>query len=187
MSSVRLRIPAERTKANQRRNGGKYYTCNRDDKCHDCGTLRSASIQGHEGGLPAGENGELTIASFQSGLLTSEQIFLERSGARAINTEQLRPPNPNCPVCGVAQARLVIDPARATLSNLVEDVLRDQLEYGEELTVNNEIGIVYDPDLDDNLPKKFSELGIKEDSFLTIIDDEGDAPRVNLQLMISMK
>jgi len=73
------------------------------------------------------------------------------------------------------------------LNDLVEGVLRLQLGYGEELTVNNEVGIVYDPDLDDNLPKKFSDLGIKEDSFLTIIDDNDNEPRVNLQLSISEK
>jgi ubiquitin-like 1-activating enzyme E1 B len=87
----------------------------------------------------------------------------------------------------VVSSRLVIDPARATLNDLVENVLRLQLGYGEEFTVSNEVGIVYDPDLDDNLPKKFSELGIKDASFLTIIDDDDNEPRVNLQLSISEK
>ena len=85
------------------------------------------------------------------------------------------------------QSRLVIDPARATLRDLVEDVLRDQLEYGDELSVNNEVGILYDPDLDDNLSKRFSDLGIKADSFLTVIDEDDDNPRVNLSLSISEK
>ena len=113
-------------------------------------------------------------------------MFLTRSEARACTTDSLRPPNPDCPVCGVAQSRLVIDPARATLNDLVDDVLRQQLGYGDEITVNNEIGTVYDPDLDDNLPKKFAELGIKNESFLTIIDDN-EEPRVNLLLSISEK
>jgi ubiquitin-like 1-activating enzyme E1 B len=104
-----------------------------------------------------------------------------------LNSEALRPPNPQCPVCGVISSRLVIDPARATLNDLVENVLRLQLGYGEEFTVSNEVGIVYDPDLDDNLPKKFSELGIRDASFLTIIDDDDNEPRVNLQLSISEK
>ena len=116
-----------------------------------------------------------------------DQVFLERGGARAINTESLRPPNPQCPVCGVAQSQLVIDPARATLNDLVEGVLRLQLGYGEELTVSNEVGIVYDPDLEDNLPKKFDELGIKDASFLTVIDDDDTEPRVNLQLSVAEK
>ena len=102
-----------------------------------------------------------------------------------INTDTLKPPNPNCSVCGVTQSRLVVDPARATLNDLVEDVLKLKLGYGEEFSINNEIGTIYDPELDDNLSKKFSDLGIKSDSFLTVIDDDEDNPRVNLSLSIS--
>lgn len=64
-------------------------------------------------------------------------------------------------------------------------MLRLQLGYGEEFSVNNEVGMLYDPELDDNLSKKFSDLGIKADSFLTIIDDDDENPRVNLSLTIS--
>jgi ubiquitin-like 1-activating enzyme E1 B len=81
----------------------------------------------------------------------------------------------------------VIDPARATLRDLVEDVLKEQLQYGDELSVNNEVGILYDPELDDNLSKKFSDLGIKADSFLTVVDEDDNNPRVNLSLSISEK
>ncbi|MCJ1269330.1 E1 ubiquitin-activating protein uba2 [Lobaria immixta] len=117
-------------------------------------------------------------------LAKAKMVFLERSAARVINTDTLKPPNPNCSVCGVMQSRLVVDPARATLSHLVQDVLKTQLGYGEEFSVNNEVGILYDPELDDNLPKKISDLGIKGDSFLTIIDEEEENPRVNLSLSV---
>jgi len=113
------------------------------------------------------------------------QIFLEQSAARVINTDTLKKPNPNCSICGVTQSRIVIDPSRATLNDLVEDVLKLQLGYGEEFSVHNEVGTLYDPELDDNLCKKFSDLGIKADSFLTIIDDDDENPRVNLSLSIS--
>ena len=82
---------------------------------------------------------------------------------------------------------MIIDPARAILKDLVEDVLKQQLGYGDEFTINNEIGTLYDPELDDNLLKSFSDLGIKADSFLTIVDDDDDDPRVNLSLTISEK
>ena len=121
------------------------------------------------------------------GAKSAKMIYLERGGPRAMNSESLRPPNPDCAVCGIATSRLEVDPARATLNDLVEDVLRLQLGYGEELTINNEVGTVYDPDLDDNLSKKFEDLGIKDESFLTVIDDEEDNPRVNLQFAISSK
>jgi ubiquitin-like 1-activating enzyme E1 B len=74
--------------------------------------------------------------------------------------EKARAPNPDCPVCGVAQTRLAVDLSRATLNNLVEDFLRLQLGYGEEFVVNNEVGILYDVDETENLGKKLSELGI---------------------------
>ncbi|KAL8716461.1 MAG: hypothetical protein Q9225_006213 [Loekoesia sp. 1 TL-2023] len=116
----------------------------------------------------------------------AKNVFLERSGARVINSESLRPPNPECPVCGVLHSRLVIDPSRATLNDLVEDVLQSKLGY-REFSVNNEVGTLYDPDLDDNLSKKFSELGVKGESFLTIIDDDEENPHVNLSLSILEK
>lgn len=109
---------------------------------------------------------------------------MERSGVRAINTDSLKPPNPNCPVCSVAHGEVFVDSERATLNDLVEGVLRLRLGYGEEISVSNEIGTVYDPDLDDNLPKKLSDLGIKNDSFVTVVDDDDDKPRVNLELVV---
>ena len=116
----------------------------------------------------------------------AKMVFLERSAARVINSDTLKPPNPNCNVCGVMSSTLVIDPNRAKLNDLVEDVLKSQLGYGDEFSINNEVGTLYDPDLDDNLSKTFSELGVKADSFLTVIDDE-ENPRVNLSLAILEK
>ena len=72
---------------------------------------------------------------------------------------------------------------RATLNDLVENLLRKQLEYGEEFSINTEQGTIYDPDLDDNLPKKLSDLGVEYSSFVTVIDED-DQPRVNLQLVV---
>ena len=117
----------------------------------------------------------------------AKMVFLERSAARVINSDKLNPPNPNCNVCGVMSSTLIIDPDRATLNDLVEDVLKSQLAYGDEFSINNEVGTLYDPDLDDNLSKKFSDLGVKADSFLTIIDDDEENPRVNLSLAILEK
>ncbi|MCJ1230838.1 E1 ubiquitin-activating protein uba2 [Toensbergia leucococca] len=115
----------------------------------------------------------------------ARMVFLERSTARVINTDTLKPPNPNCSVCGVTQSKLVVDSARATLNDLVEDVLRLQLGYGDEFSINSEDGTLYDPDLEDNLPKKLRDLGIGSDTFLTVIDDDDDNPRVNLSLSVS--
>ena len=118
-------------------------------------------------------------------LSKARNVFLERSTARVINSEALRPPNPDCAVCGVVSAKVSIDPSRATLDDLVQGVLRKDLGYGEEFSVSNDVGVLYDPDLDDNLEKKLGDLGVKGDSFLTIIDDDEEAPRVNVSFAVS--
>ncbi|KAF9893283.1 E1 ubiquitin-activating protein uba2 [Aspergillus nanangensis] len=113
----------------------------------------------------------------------AKMVFLERSSARAINSDSLNPPNPSCPVCSVAQATITVDPERATVQNLVEDVLRSQLGYGEDFSLHNDLGTFYDPDLDDNLPKKLFDLGVEDMGFITVLDED-DEPRVNLQLIV---
>jgi len=52
-----------------------------------------------------------------------------------------------------------VNPNLTTLGNVVEELLRSQLGYGEEFTVNNEVGTLYDVDETDNLDKKLADLG----------------------------
>lgn len=114
----------------------------------------------------------------------ARMVFLTNSDARILTAEPLRPPNPYCPSCSVANSSIEVDLARVTLRDLVEGYLRSKLGYGEEFSVNNEIGTLYDPELDDNLGKKFGELGIKKGSFLTIADEDETEPRVDLVLAV---
>ncbi len=94
-------------------------------------------------------------------------------------------PNPDCPICGVYNTTAYVDFSRATLNDLVEDFLKVDLGYGEkEISISNEVGILYEPDETENLDKKLSELGIKEDSFLTVVDEDDDEPFVNVVLNI---
>ncbi|KAF3400280.1 Ubiquitin-activating enzyme E1 [Talaromyces pinophilus] len=115
----------------------------------------------------------------------AKMVFLERSGVRAINSDSLRPPNPFCAVCSVAQGKVVVDLERATLNDLVEDIIRGKLGYTEEFSINTDAGMIYDPDLDDNLPKKLVDLGVQAETLLTIIDEEDDNPFVNLELVVA--
>lgn len=110
--------------------------------------------------------------------------FLVRSVDRLLSSEQLRPPNPHCSVCGVAHARIQIDLSRATLRDLVEGYLKTDLGYTDELAVSTDAGVIFDPDLDDNLDKPLSELGVTKDSSITVTDEEDTDPRVNLILNV---
>lgn len=122
-------------------------------------------------------------------------LFLERSGARAINSDKPRAPNPKCPVCSTVLVRVGVDPNKATLEDFVEKICREKMGYGEEFSVLAAIGTVYDPDLDDNLSKKLTDLDIVDGGSLTVVDEEdfgeeGDdeaGPRVNVEFLISFK
>ncbi|KAF7889291.1 uncharacterized protein EAF01_010784 [Botrytis porri] len=119
---------------------------------------------------------------------SSKEIFLSPfAPERLLSSDKYREPNPDCPVCSVAQSRLLVDMSRATLNDLVEGFLKLQLGYGEEIVVNNESGLLYDVEETENLDKKLSELGIKGDTFLTVIDEDDEnpkGPRVNLVLNV---
>ena len=84
-------------------------------------------------------------------------------------------------------SRIEIDPSRATLSDIVDGVLKMELGYGEEITVMNEKGPIYDPDYQDNLTKKLEDLSVGDASFLVVKDDDEEEPRVDLQLSITSK
>lgn len=114
----------------------------------------------------------------------TKEVFLSPfTTERLLATDRNREPNPECPVCSVAQSRLAVDMSRAILSDLV-DMLRLDLGYGEEFSINTEAGLLYDVEETENLETKLSDLGIKNDTFLTVIDDDEDEPRVNLILII---
>lgn len=136
------------------------------------------------------------------------QVFLSPfTPERLLSSDRMGAPNPDCPVCSVTQTRIQVDIEKTTLKELIEGFLRSDLGYGEELVVNHDTNLLYDVEETDNLDSTLSALGkfcqelilanlttyymnadvqsgINYDSFLTIIDEEDDSPRVNLVLSI---
>ncbi|KAK8026130.1 hypothetical protein PG990_003953 [Apiospora arundinis] len=116
----------------------------------------------------------------------TKEVFLSPFATqRLLSADKPQPPNPNCPVCSVYQTSVYVDFSRATLKDLVGDFVRLQLGYGDrELAVSTEAGVLYDPEEEDNLSKKLGELGIKQDTFVTIVDEEDEDVFVNVVLNI---
>ena len=116
----------------------------------------------------------------------SKMVFLNsRSTERTITSQPLGQPNARCPVCSPVYARVRIPKGSVpTLQDLVDEV-KEKLNY-EDFQVGTSIGVVYEPDLDDNLPRPLTELGVtlNSNSFITITDDS-DEPRVDLLLSTS--
>ncbi|KAF2632028.1 ubiquitin-activating enzyme E1 3 [Macroventuria anomochaeta] len=114
-------------------------------------------------------------------------VFLNRQTNGMLTAEKLREPNPECPTCSVAHVTLTVDTARAKLSDLVDDILKGQLGYGEEFSITKDGDLLYDADEDAHLDKTFSDLGLVAGSSLTIIDDADENKKVNVQLTIDAK
>ncbi|KID88908.1 Molybdenum cofactor biosynthesis, MoeB [Metarhizium guizhouense ARSEF 977] len=116
----------------------------------------------------------------------AKEVFLQPfAPTRLLGSDTSRKPNPDCPVCSAFNVTIKVDLSRATLNDVVEDIIKKQLGLGEkEFVLNNEVGIVYDADETDNLPKKLSDLGTKGGSFLTVIDEDDDEPLVNIVINI---
>ncbi|KAI0203149.1 ThiF family protein [Astrocystis sublimbata] len=117
---------------------------------------------------------------------TAQEVFLTPfAPQRLLAPDRPRAPNPNCPICGNYQTSVCVDLARATLNDLVEDFVKVQLGFGDhEFAISSEVGLLYDPDETDNLAKLLSELGINQNSFVTIVDEEEDDTFINVVLNI---
>jgi len=122
----------------------------------------------------------------ESPLGGSKMVFLNsKSTERVITTQGLGRPDPRCPVCSPVYARLRIPKdTKPTLGHLVDEISA-KLKY-EEFQISTSIGVVYEPDLDDNMPRALSDLGVdlSSNGFITVTDDS-DEPRVDLILSTS--
>lgn len=117
----------------------------------------------------------------------AQVVFLTRTTERNLAADLVQPPNPECPTCSVTQITLTVDTARAKLRDLVEDVLKSQLEYGEEFSVTKDGDLLYDADEDAHLDKTFSELGLTTGSSVIVIDDADEDRKVNVEFSIDAK
>lgn len=123
----------------------------------------------------------------------TREIFLQRANMVGDSSDL---PNPECTVCSRTMARVQIDLDKATVKDLIE-TLKSDLSYGIDFNVNTESPqlIVYDyMEAEDDeeaaekrLGMKLSDFDVKAGTSLIVHDDEGDEPRVDLQLFVEKK
>lgn len=111
--------------------------------------------------------------------------YLTKSTDRIISSESLRPPRQDCPVCGVTYANVLVDMSRAIVDDFV-NFLRIDLQYSE-FSVSADTDLIYDPDFEDNLTMKLSQLGVTNKSFLTVKDEGDGDPRSDVVFTIIEK
>ncbi|KAI7470244.1 putative ubiquitin-like activating enzyme [Hortaea werneckii] len=122
-----------------------------------------------------------------SALGGSKMVFLNsRSTERMITTQHLMPPNPICPVCSPVYAKLLL-PAdtKATLHELVL-LLKEKTGF-EDFSLTTSAGVIYDPDLEDNLSKPLGEY-VNEatgNEFLTVSDERSGEEGGKVDVLLS--
>ncbi|RKF72088.1 Ubiquitin-activating enzyme E1-like [Golovinomyces cichoracearum] len=118
----------------------------------------------------------------------TKELFLSPfSSERLLASDRFQKSDPDCAVCSISRGRILVDVNNTTLNYLVENFLKMKFGYGDEITISNgENHLLYDIDETVNLEKTLSDIGIKEDSFLTVKDDNDhpDGPRVDLVLNV---
>ena len=116
----------------------------------------------------------------------AKMVFLtSRNTERMITSQPLAPPKPGCAVCSPIYAKLALPKDDSpTLEKLV-NTLKSRLPY-EDFSMTTEAGLIYDPDLTDNLTKSLSDLGIERENngFITVMDDS-DEPKVDLLISVN--
>lgn len=118
----------------------------------------------------------------EGNLGASKMIFLNsRSTERMIISQPLALPNPNCPVCSPVYAKLQVSAGVTTSIQDAVLLLKEKIGY-EDFSIASDVGVIYEPDLEDNLPKPITEY-MEGNGFLTIMD-ESDRPKVDLVLSI---
>ncbi|KAK4494845.1 hypothetical protein PRZ48_014201 [Zasmidium cellare] len=118
-----------------------------------------------------------------------KMVFLEsKKTDRMIASQRLVAPRVDCPVCSPFYAKVHFkEGSKPTMQQLV-DLLKVRLNYEEFSIAAAEGKLIYDPDLEENLPKPLADFGIDGTSidFLTIQDDS-DEPKVDLVLSVKSK
>lgn len=103
-----------------------------------------------------------------------------RGGDRFFTKTKPAPPSTSCVTSSAARVVVTCDVDKTKLSDLVTWV--SEFFPKEELAVlSNQL--IYDVDFDDNLERTLGDLGVKERSFVTIMDDSDDDTKLrNLEI-----
>ncbi|KAG1767089.1 hypothetical protein EDD22DRAFT_978259 [Suillus occidentalis] len=84
-------------------------------------------------------------------------VHVQFKPTNPLSTSTMCPPNPQCGVCRDTYTKVLCDPARVTLSELVDGVLGGDKR---EVSVYEDKRVLSDPDWDDNLERTLESLNV---------------------------
>ncbi|KAJ7182602.1 hypothetical protein C8R43DRAFT_967541 [Mycena crocata] len=106
-------------------------------------------------------------------------VHLQVKPAVPLSTITMCPPNPACGVCRDTYAKILCDPKRALLGDVVKGLLGDD---EREISVYEDKRVLSDPDWEDNYERTLESLNVTRGMFLTIVDEEGEWGTISVGL-----
>ncbi|KAJ6536001.1 hypothetical protein DFH09DRAFT_1369518 [Mycena vulgaris] len=106
-------------------------------------------------------------------------VHLQVKPAVPLSTITMCPPNPSCGVCRDTYAKILCDPKRALLGDVVKGLLGDD---DREVSVYEDKRVLSDPDWEDNYERTLESLNVARGMFLTIVDEEGEWGTISVGL-----
>ncbi|KIM86615.1 hypothetical protein PILCRDRAFT_4528 [Piloderma croceum F 1598] len=108
-----------------------------------------------------------------------KNVHLQFKPSVPLSTISMCPPNPNCGICRDVYTKVLCDPARVTLGEIVDGILgdgegKDDGTGKREVSVYEDKRILSDPDWDDNFERTLESLNVTRGKFLTIVDEDGE-------------
>ncbi|KAJ7510269.1 hypothetical protein B0H11DRAFT_1181473 [Mycena galericulata] len=106
-------------------------------------------------------------------------VHLQVKPAVPLSTITMCPPNPSCGVCRDTYGKILCDPKRALLGDVVRGVLGGD---EREVSVYEDKRVLSDPDWEDNYERTLESLNVSRGMFLTIVDEDGEWGTISVGL-----
>lgn len=98
-------------------------------------------------------------------------VHLQFKPTVPLSTITLSKPNPGCGICRDTYTKILCDPARTTLQEVVKGIMGDD---EREVSVYEDKRVLADHDWDNNYERTLESLNVTRGNFLSIVDEEGE-------------
>jgi len=106
-------------------------------------------------------------------------VHLQFKPTVPLSTITLSTPNPACGICRDTYTKVLCDPVRTTLGDVVKGVLGDD---DREVGVYEDKRVLADPDWDDNYDRTLDSLNVTGGKFLSIVDEDGELGTITVAI-----
>ncbi len=96
-----------------------------------------------------------------------------------LSTIQLVGPNPYCGICRDTYTKVLCDPSRTRLGDVVKGVMGDD---EREVSVYEDKRVLSDPEWNDNHERTLESLNVTRSKFLSIVDEDGALGTITVAL-----